>query len=45
VHEAERKDYRFSALVLGVVKSDPFQMNQKLGTGPDGPARTKSSAQ
>ena len=31
VHEAGRKDYRFSALVLGVVKSDPFQMNQKPG--------------
>jgi hypothetical protein len=32
VHEAERKDYRFSALVLGVVKSESFQMNQKLDT-------------
>jgi hypothetical protein len=30
VHEAERNNYRFSSLVLGVVKSDPFQMNQKL---------------
>jgi uncharacterized protein DUF1592/uncharacterized protein DUF1588/uncharacterized protein DUF1587/uncharacterized protein DUF1585/uncharacterized protein DUF1595 len=29
VHEAERDQYRFSSLVLGVVKSDPFQMNMK----------------
>ena len=37
VHEAEPNNYRFSSLVLGVVKSDAFQMNQKLqsssGTG------------
>ena len=32
VHDAERNDYRFSAFVLGVVKSDAFQMNQKLQT-------------
>ena len=30
VHEAEQNNYRFSSLVLGVVKSDAFQMNQKL---------------
>ena len=30
VHEAEHNDYRFSSLVLGVIKSDAFQMNQKL---------------
>ncbi len=29
-HEAEPNNYRFSSLVLGVVKSDAFQMNQKL---------------
>jgi len=28
---AERNDYRFSSLVLGVVKSDPFQMRRKGG--------------
>ena len=28
VHDAERRNYRFSSLVLGVVKSEPFQMNQ-----------------
>ncbi len=30
VHEAARSDYKFSAFVLGVVKSEPFQMNMKL---------------
>ena len=29
VHEAEKQNYRFSVLVMGVVKSAPFQMNQK----------------
>ena len=33
VHDAEKNNYRFSTLVLGVVKSDQFQMNQKLMTG------------
>jgi hypothetical protein len=27
VHEAARNNYRFSSFVLGVVKSEPFQMN------------------
>ena len=30
VHEAEKNNYRFSSLVLGVVKSEPFQMNQRM---------------
>ena len=30
VREAEPKNYRFSSLILGIVKSEPFQMNQKL---------------
>ncbi len=30
VHEAAKNNYRFSSLVLGVVKSEPFQMNGKL---------------
>jgi hypothetical protein len=30
VHQAEPKDYRFSSIILGIVKSEPFQMNQKL---------------
>jgi hypothetical protein len=29
VGDARAKDYRFSSLVLGVVKSDPFQMRTK----------------
>ena len=32
VREGERKDYKFSSLVLGIIKSQPFQMNRK----PDG---------
>ena len=28
VHDAERNNYQFSSLVLGVVKSEPFQMNR-----------------
>jgi late competence protein required for DNA uptake (superfamily II DNA/RNA helicase) len=32
VHDAERNNDRFSSLVLGVVKSEPFQMNQRLQT-------------
>jgi mono/diheme cytochrome c family protein len=30
VRDAQKNNFRFSALVLGVVKSDPFQMNGKL---------------
>ena len=29
VHESARSNYRFSSFVLGLVKSDPFQMNMK----------------
>jgi|SRR5579871_800575 len=29
VHDAEKTNYRFSSLVLGVVKSEQFQMNMK----------------
>jgi hypothetical protein len=32
VRDAERNNYKFSSLVLGVVKSEQFQMNQKLMT-------------
>ena len=31
VREAEEDDYRFSALILAVVNSEPFRMNQKAG--------------
>jgi cytochrome c551/c552 len=30
VHDAERNNYKFSSLVLGVVKSEPFQYNMKV---------------
>src|SRR6185312_13907443 len=30
VHDSQKNNYRFSSLVLGVVKSEPFQMNSKL---------------
>jgi mono/diheme cytochrome c family protein len=30
VHDAAKNNFRFSSLVLGVVKSEPFQMNGKL---------------
>jgi hypothetical protein len=29
VHDAEKNNYKFSSFVMGVVKSDPFQMNTK----------------
>ncbi len=32
VRDGERNNYKFSSLVLGIIKSDPFQMNRK----PDG---------
>ena len=33
VADASKNDYRFSSLVLGIVKSDQFQMNMKPATG------------
>jgi hypothetical protein len=30
VRNAARDDYRFSSVVLGIVKSDPFQMRNSL---------------
>jgi hypothetical protein len=33
VHDAERNHYRFSTLVLGIVKSEPFQMNRRPESG------------
>jgi hypothetical protein len=37
VHEAAKTNYRFSSLVLGIVKSDPFQMNQKVQISSNAP--------
>jgi hypothetical protein len=41
VHDAEKNGNKFSSLVLGIVKSDQFQMNQKLmsGKAPDNQQR------
>jgi hypothetical protein len=36
VHSADKDKDRFSSLVIGVVKSQPFQMNQKLETSGNG---------
>lgn len=33
VRDADRNNDRFSSLVLGVVRSEPFQMNQRVETG------------
>ncbi len=33
VRDAAKSDYRFSSLVLGIVKSDPFQMKMKVVDG------------
>ena len=33
-HDAAKQQDRFSALVLGVVKSKPFQMNMKMQETP-----------
>ena len=30
VREAEEKDYRFSSIILGIVKSTPFKMRRAL---------------
>jgi hypothetical protein len=43
VHDAERSNYRFSSLIFGVVKSDAFQMNQKLPAGPRAQASNRLS--
>lgn len=42
VHQAEANDYRFSSIILGIVKSEPFQVNQKMevtSNGASGPLR------
>jgi hypothetical protein len=44
VHDAEKNNYKFSTLVLGVVKSEQFQMNQKLMTGASPGNQQRASA-
>ncbi|MBV9508469.1 MAG: DUF1592 domain-containing protein [Acidobacteriia bacterium] len=43
VHDAEKSNYRFSSLVLGVVKSDPFQMNEKIQVSGSGSPDLRAS--
>jgi mono/diheme cytochrome c family protein len=44
VHDAAKNNYRFSSLVLGVVKSEPFQMNGKLQISSDAkPAQQRAA--
>jgi len=42
-HEAEASNNRFSALVLGVVKSEPFRKNMKLQTGIQNPSNKEAN--
>jgi Protein of unknown function (DUF1592)/Protein of unknown function (DUF1588)/Protein of unknown function (DUF1585)/Protein of unknown function (DUF1587)/Protein of unknown function (DUF1595)/Planctomycete cytochrome C len=41
VHQAAHNNYRFSSLILGIVKSEPFQVNQKeeITSNGQGPLR------
>ncbi len=41
VNEAEAEDYRFSSLVLGIVKSEPFQMRIREGGQADTGAKNE----
>jgi hypothetical protein len=43
VHDAAKNNYKFSSLVLGVVKSDQFQMNQKLMTDTAKPPQQRAA--
>jgi Protein of unknown function (DUF1592)/Protein of unknown function (DUF1588)/Protein of unknown function (DUF1585)/Protein of unknown function (DUF1587)/Protein of unknown function (DUF1595)/Planctomycete cytochrome C len=42
VRDAESKNYRFSSIVLGIVKSEPFQVNQKQEITSNGPASLRA---
>src|SRR5579864_1538719 len=41
VHDAAGNKYKFSSVVMGIVKSAPFQMNQKAGAGDPGPVASR----
>jgi hypothetical protein len=45
VRESESKDYRFSSLILGIVKSQPFQVNQKQEVTSNGQSPLRASAE
>ena len=44
VRQAARNDYRFSSLVIALVRSDPFQMRRVHGGAPDDPVVTDHPA-
>ena len=44
VRDSESKDYRFSSLILGIVKSEPFQVNQKQEITSNGPGPLRAAA-
>ena len=44
VRDSESKNYRFSSLVLGIVKSEPFQVNQKQEITSNGPSPLRAAA-
>jgi len=44
VHHAAKDNYRFSSLILGIVESDPFQMNQKGSGAGSQPAAASEAA-
>ncbi len=44
VRDAESKNNRFSALILGIVKSEPFQMNQKQEITSNGQSPLRASS-
>jgi len=44
VRDAARQDYRFSAIVLGIVNSVPFQMRVRASASPQQPAATGRQA-
>jgi hypothetical protein len=43
VRGAESSQYRFSSLVSGIVKSEPFQMNMKPIAQPDAAAEQRAA--
>jgi mono/diheme cytochrome c family protein len=43
VRDAESKDYRFSSLIVGIVKSEPFQVNQKQENASNGQSALRAA--
>jgi mono/diheme cytochrome c family protein len=45
VRDSESKNYRFSTLILGIVRSEPFQVNQKEDVTSNGQSPLRASAE